>query len=395
MKFLRLIFIIALTFSLAGLSLSGCGSRGDAHQKSKNAGSGDSTAVDDSTASAEDSVAANADTSKALLDLIPVEVAPVQKGDMSQYLLLSATIETENAADVCPLVGGIIKSIAVEEGMRVDENQPPLQLEDDDIVLNEKKADVDYEQQKTAFARLEKMHEQALISDEEFENARFDLKQAEIARDKAHLTRQRTTIRSPITGIVTQRLVQEGNLVTNTTKLFVITDPNEKICRVYVPERDLRQLQTGQKVYVTSQVMPQNRLTGWIKRISPVVDPGTGTCKVTIGLKDPQNVLRPGMFVRNEIVIDTHRDAVIAPKNALLYENDLEWVYVVEDTLAVKKQVKIGFSNGSRFEALDGLKWGDRVVVGQNALKDSSGVRVVSLDSTLAAALSDTSSSAN
>jgi RND family efflux transporter MFP subunit len=147
-------------------------------------------------------------------------------------------------------------------------------------------------------------------------------------------------------------------------------------------------LKTGQKAFIASNIALSERFPGWIKRISPVVDPATGTCKVTIGIKDRQNRLRNGMFVRTEIVIDTHEDAVLAPKNALIYENDLEWVYVIEDSIAVRKRVKLGYANGNRFEALQGLAAGDQVVVvGQNTLKDSSEVRVVDLDSTLALTL--------
>lgn len=385
MKSPRVYFLSLLFAVISLLCLTGCSGKTNAgrEKSDKNA---DSRSAQDSS-SAQDSAA------KALLDRIPVEVADAAAGDISNYLLLSSTIETENAVDIYPLVSGIIETILVEEGDRVQKDQALLHLEDDDIILNEKKTEVDYLQQKANFARMEKMHSQALISDEDFENARFNLQQAEIARDKARLTRERTTIRSPITGIVTQRLVQPGNLVSPSSKLFTVTDPTEMICRVWVPERELRQLREGQKAYISTQDAQKNRYTGWIKRISPVVDPATGTCKVTLGIRDGNRELRPGMFVRTEIITDTHENAVLAPKNALIYESDHPWVFVVEDTLALKKRVEIGFTNGSRFEAKSGLNPGDLVVVvGQNALKDSTAVRIVNLDSTLTAAVTDSTS---
>ncbi len=378
MYFLSIVFAV-----ISVLHLSGCSGKGNAGQRGKTHKNADSSSMQDSS-SAQDSAA------KAMLDRIPVEVVDVAAGEISNYLLLSSTIETENVVDVYPQVGGIIESILVEEGDWVQKDQALLHLEDDDIILNEKKTEVDYLQQKATFSRMEKMHSQALISDEDFENARFNLQQAEIARDKARLTRERTIIRSPITGIVTQRLVQPGNLVTLSSKLFTITDPKEMICRVWVPERELRQLREGQRAFITTEATKKNRYAGWIKRISPVVDPATGTCKVTLGIRDENRELRPGMFVRTEIITDTHENAVLAPKNALIFENDQPWVFVVNDTLALKKRVDIGFTNGSRFEAKSGLNPGDLVVVvGQNALKDSSAVRIVSLDSTLTAAIAD------
>ncbi len=373
----RKLALLVLIATIAAALIVGCGKKGDAGQD----------AVDSSGTADRDSTAAG-DSAQVNLDLIPVEAAPVSTGEISKYLLLSATIETENIVDVYPLVGGIIDEIYVEEGMPVEEGRALLKLVDDEIVLNEKQAEVDYKQQRANFERLQKMHDQQLISDEEYENARFNLEQSKLAWDKARLTRERTIIRAPISGIISERLVYPGNLVNQATKLFTITDPSEKICRVWVPEQDLQQLKVGQKALISADAALQDNFTGWVKRIRPVVDRNTGTCKVTVGVRDPQNLLCPGMFVRTEIIIDTHKDAVLVPKNALFYENDLEWVYVVEDTLAVKKRVKIGFSNGDRFEALEGLNAGDEVVItGQSTLKDSVGVRIVNFDSTLTAAL--------
>jgi RND family efflux transporter MFP subunit len=389
MKSARTIFSSVLLIGLIAMLLSGCGKRGNAVQHDEE-NSADSTAVEDTSAAAEDTMAAAEDTAEVNLDLIPVEVAQVEVGDISSYLLLSSTIETENVVDVYPLVGGVIEKLFVEEGKWVEEGTPLLQLVDDEIILNEKQEEVNYDQKQLSFKRLEQMYAQNLVSDEDYETARYTLKQAEIARDKARLTRQRTTIRSPISGIISERLVQPGNLVSMSSKLFVITDPAKKICRVWVPERDLAQLAVGQKAFVTSEIALQERFPGWIKRISPVVEPTTGTCKVTVGIRDPKNRLRPGMFVRAEVVIATHENALLAPKNALVYENDLEWVYVIADSLAVKKQVQIGFSNGNRFEAIAGLNPDDQVVVvGQTTLKDSVAVNVVNLDSVITMALTE------
>jgi len=383
----RIILTVAVVICTL-LLLIGCGKKGEAES---NDSAADSTAVTDSTAAGDSSTTAENDTSDVDLDLIPVEVAKVKRGDIASYLLLSSTIETENIVDVYPLVGGVIEKIFVEEAMWVKKGEPLLKIEDDQIVLNEQQAQVDYEQKLANYERLKMMHEKNLVSDEDFETAHFTLQQAEIAWEKAKLTRERTTIKAPISGIVAERLVYDGNLVTTSTKLFTITDPTEKICKVWVPERDLLQMKVGQKAYVSSDISLQDRFTGWIKRISPIVDRSTGTCKVTVGVKDPNNKLLSGMFVRTEIIIDTHKDAVLVPKNALFYENDLEWIYAVQDTIAVKRRVQIGFSNGSQFEAISGVEPGEQVVVvGQTTLKDSVGIRVVDVDSTLTMALSQT-----
>jgi membrane fusion protein (multidrug efflux system) len=125
--------------------------------------------------------------------------------------------------------------------------------------------------------------------------------------------------------------------------------------------------------------MPGKQFTGWIKRVSPVVDPQSGTFKVTIGVKNVDNSLRAGMFVNTHIVVSTHENAVLIPKTAIVYENERMNVFVVRDTVAHKVSLKVGFQDNEKVEALADIEEGDKViVVGQAGLKDQTKVKIVS-----------------
>ena len=120
-------------------------------------------------------------------------------------------------------------------------------------------------------------------------------------------------------------------------------------------------------------------IVGRIKRISPVVDPSTGTVKVTIEARDPAGRMRPGMFARVNIIYDVHEGVVTAPKDAIIAEDRESAVFVVRDSTAYRLVVTTGYVNTTHIEVLSGLKPGDTVVTtGKASLKDSTKVQIVS-----------------
>jgi len=141
-------------------------------------------------------------------------------------------------------------------------------------------------------------------------------------------------------------------------------------------------LRTLQKhiLVITSDFLSGQEFTGWVKRISPVVDPGSGTFKVTVGIRDQFESLRPGMFVSVRIVTDTHHDAILLPKQAIVYDGGDKYVFVLRDTVAKRILLKVGYDETDFIESLIGIKEGEQViVVGQNGLKDGVRVRSVNM----------------
>jgi membrane fusion protein (multidrug efflux system) len=130
---------------------------------------------------------------------------------------------------------------------------------------------------------------------------------------------------------------------------------------------------------VTSEFLPDRSFKGWVKRISPVIDPKSGTFKVTVGVRgDKPSDLPPGLFVGVRIVTDTRPDAVLIPKRAVVYEGGERYVFTVVKDRAVKKKLTVGFEDPSNVEALSGFEVGTAVIVlGQSGLKDGQLVRSV------------------
>ncbi|MBN1406746.1 MAG: efflux RND transporter periplasmic adaptor subunit [Calditrichaceae bacterium] len=311
-------------------------------------------------------------------DLIPVEITKVRRGSISDYILLSSNLETEVMADVFARVQGIVEKIHKEEGDYVEKGETLLTLEAREYVLAEQRAQVEYQQQLSNYNRLEAMHAKKLLSDDEFERAKFAKEGARIAWEEAKLNLDYTHLKSPISGHIGERLTKIGERIQPTDKLFSVINNSQVIAVVYVPEKSLNKLAIGQKALIHSDNLGDDVFEGWIKRISPVVDPASGTFKVTVGVVNKNDRLRPGMFVNVEIIIETRDDVVLVPKTAIVYENEYMNVYVVRDSVAHKIRLQHGFEDNEKVEALSDIKDGDQIiVVGQSGMKDKTRVKIV------------------
>ncbi len=377
----RLIIGIIVTLLLTGVIIS-CGD-GSAENKDsrQNENESDSSAVtSDSTKAVGDSVDKSGDKKAGpSIEAVPVEVTTVKKGTISDYILLSANLETEKMTDVYSRVQGLVQQIFVEEGDRVNKNKILAKLEANEYELAEKRAQLNYLKQESDFKRLQEMYDKDLLSKEEFEQAEFTSEGLKVDWEQAQLNLSYTRITSPIEGIIGDRLIKLGDRINPTDKLFTVINTDEMIAVVYAPEKELGIIEKNQPAYISSDNIRGERFTGWIKRVSPVVDPQSGTFKVTIGVRNKRDKLRAGMFVNAHIVTATHENAILIPKTAIVYENEAMNVFIVRDSLAHKLVLDVGFQDHEKVESLSGIQEGDKViVVGQAGLKDKTKVVIVS-----------------
>jgi membrane fusion protein (multidrug efflux system) len=359
-----------------------CGQGSPDTKDEKNAGT-DSTMSDSSGISGSDSTGKKDQSGdgekEQKIDAIPVEVTTINKGTISAYILLSTNLETEKMTNIYSRIQGVVEKIYTQEGDRVGKNQVLLQLEGEEYRLAEERAHLNYLQSESEFNRLKTMFEEDLLSKEEFEKARYTTEGLKVEWDQAKLNLSYTKIKSPISGIVGDRSVKIGDRIQPTQQLYTVINTDEMIAVVYTPEKELGNVRKGQTAYISSENIVDKRFTGWIKRVSPVVDPQSGTFKVTIGVKNIENQLRSGMFVNAHIVIDTHEDVVLIPKTAIVYENEMMNIFVVRDSIAHKVALDVGFQDHEKVESLSKIEEGDKViVVGQAGLKDQTKVKIVS-----------------
>jgi membrane fusion protein (multidrug efflux system) len=193
-----------------------------------------------------------------------------------------------------------------------------------------------------------------------------------------------TRVRAPFDGVVTVRNIELGQRVNVNQSLFVVADFNPLRAKIYVPEKSIGRIYEKQKAKIAIEAEPGLEFTGIVKMISPVVDPSSGTSKVTLNIEDHMGKLKPGMFATVFITTETHNDALIIPKKALILESDLDQVYIYQEGNAHKVNLTVGFTAGEDLEVLAGLEEGDLVVTaGQDGLREGLPLRIPDRDSSL------------
>lgn len=309
---------------------------------------------------------------------LPVEVTEVVRGMATVRLTSTASLEAENEATVVARVDGVVETVLVEEGQYVRATQPLARLDDERLGLEVQRAEVSLQKLKTAFERSQTMFDKQLVSRETYEQARSAYEAQKVATDLANLELAYATIRAPIAGWVSLRHVKTGNMVRANAPTFEITNLDPLRAVLHVPERELAKLDVGQPATLHFDALPEQSFEGRVTLISPVVDPSTGTVRVTVEVRDRSRTIKPGMFGRIHVQYDQREDALLIPKAALIEEDAAVSVFIVNDSIALQRAVEIGYSDRDRVEILKGLSDGDRVVLsGQTALRDSARVEVI------------------
>ncbi len=313
-------------------------------------------------------------------NIVPVEAAPVISGDISAYYISTTTLETEAETEVVAKVGGVVEKIRVEEGDFVKAGQILAKLDDEKLKLQVDQARASLDRLENEFNRSEELFSKKLISTETYQQAKYNLDVQKAAFKLVELDLNYTSIRAPISGVIAQRLIKVGNMVGLNQPVFRITGMDTLLAVLYVPEKHLEKFRVGQKAELSVDALADKQFEGRVKRISPVVDPSSGTVKITLESTDHSGQLKPGMFARVRVIYDVHQNAMLVPKDAILAEDRTSSVFVVRDSLVFRHEIKTGFVNTSHIEILEGVAVGDTVVtIGKGNLTDSTKVEMVNI----------------
>ncbi|MEJ2580908.1 MAG: efflux RND transporter periplasmic adaptor subunit [Acidobacteriota bacterium] len=318
---------------------------------------------------------------------ITVRAGLISREPISSLYSTSATLRADRRATVIARTRGVVRRLAVEEGDRVVVGQALAFLEDDEQKIAAARAHTTEETARRDHERLSGLYDQGLVSVDEYETSRRDSEDAAHAFELAELELSRTVIRAPIAGVVVTRHLDVGATVSDGTPVYDLADLDPLYADINIPERHVTRLAPGQEVRLTADATGA-QARAIIERIAPAVDPATGTVKVTVAVVGDSG-LRPGAFVRVDIVTDTHADSLVVSRSALVAEGRRWNLFRVSDdgTTVDQIEVELGFETGERVEITGSkdddveLADGDQViVVGAPALSDGAKIRLMTED---------------
>lgn len=302
---------------------------------------------------------------------VEVAVAPVR--DVPQENVYASTVQAWAVNNIMPQQGGRIRSINAEVGDYVQKGQLLAQMDRtqlDQLALQVQNDDLEYE-------RLKSLYEQGGVSQSDFQTAELGYK---MRKSNYANVKENTILRSPITGFVSARNFDKGDMFSMTAPLFVVQQVVPVKLLVGVSESEYTQVKKGQKVTLTVDAIPGREFTGKVERLYPTIDAATHTFKVEVSVQNADKVLRPGMYARVTVNFGTRR-SVVVPDTALVKQEGTgtRFIYVLQaDTTVRYLPVQTGRRMGAEVEITEGLSGDETIVVkGQAGLKDGVKVNVL------------------
>lgn len=309
---------------------------------------------------------------------VPVETTQPVRGDVFAAYSGTAPIEAYAEADVVAKVDGEVQTLLVEEGDVVVRGQVLARLDGDRLRLELSESEARLRKMQRDFQRNSDLREKGLLSEGDFEKLQYDLEAFEASYNLAKLELDYTQIRAPIDGVVSERYIKRGNTIRAGDRTFRVTSFDPLVAYLHIPEREYRQISGGQPVSIHIDALAEQAITASVTRVSPVVDPGTGTFKITIEIGNADRVIKPGMFGRLTIVHD-HRTGVLKiPRAAVVEEMGETSVFVARDDIAERRTVEVGYGGEGMIEIRSGIDDSDHVItVGQVGLKPGAKISVI------------------
>lgn len=286
-------------------------------------------------------------------------------------------------------VGGVVVSLAVQEGDEVEAGAVLCRLDDRDYratargaraALDRAEATADLAEKQ--LSRVTGLHDEGASTGAEYDaalsarkQARAGVEQAKSALRRAELSLERTVLRSPIAGAVSNLPVAVGELVSSGRRVARIVDLRRVRVQVGIPERDVLAARSLEKADVTVDSLGMT-FTGEKVYLGVEPEERARVYRMDLAADNPDRLIRPGMFAAAEIVRGVHEDAVVVPLFSVIPREKDKVVFVEEGGVARKRKVELGVFLGREVEVTRGLLPGERlIVVGQRQVEDGDPVK--------------------
>ena len=303
-----------------------------------------------------------------------VEVQIAQERVLPVENTYSATVEAYAVNNIMPQSGGRIRRVNVEVGDYVTKGQ--ILAEMDRTQLDQLQLQI--QNDKIEQARLESLYKEGGVSQSDYESAVLGYK---LRRSNYDNLKENTILRSPVTGFVTARNFDAGDMFAMTAPIFTVQQVVPVKILVGVSESEYSKVHKGDEVKLSVDALPGKVFSGKVERLYPTIDAATRTVKVEVQVPNKDKVLRRGLYARVSVNFG-NRSSIVVPDRAIVKQEGTgtRFIYVLnEDGETVSYlPVKVGRHIGAEYEVLEGLEPGRTIVVkGQNGLRDGSKVNVL------------------
>ena len=285
-----------------------------------------------------------------------VDIAPAEMRSLEITQEFTAQLEAKVLNNITAQAGGRLKHLLVKVGDRVAAGQAVAQLE----ATQASQAQIQLSDAKTNFARMDELYKVGGVSKAQWEQAKSAVEQAKLAYSHAA---ENTVLRSPISGFVTAKNYDNGDMTSPQLPVVVIQQIAPVKAMIGVSEQYYSLLKKGMMVSLTVDALGAESFSGKIANIYPTLDPITHTVSAEVEVANKELKLRPGMYARVHIDFGA-KEVLTIPDKAVVRQpgSGARYVYLFSGGKAVYRSVELGAQQGDRYEILSGLEVGDEVI---------------------------------
>ena len=317
----------------------------------------------------------------------PVSVTEVSKSSISKYNSTSGTAMSDAEVELKSEMAGKYKlqrnprtGAPYKLGDNVKAGEIIVKLEnqeyENDIAIDSKRLSLEIAQQDEA--KHKAIYEKGGVTLSELRNAEVAITNAKYNYENAKLNLDKMNIKAPFDGVIVNLPHHTSSVqIASGTSIVSIMSYSKMVMEINLPESAINEVKTGQEVFITHYTLPTDTIRATVSELSPAISSETRTFKGKLLISNEQMKLRPGMFVKADIVVKKAENTIVIPKEIVMSNRNRKYVYVAEKGFAKVRDIRTGIEDNDNIEVLHGLKPEEQLIVrGYETLRDNSKIKI-------------------
>ncbi|HPF50399.1 MAG TPA: efflux RND transporter periplasmic adaptor subunit [Draconibacterium sp.] len=331
----------------------------------------------------------NQPTSESTDLAVPVSVENIKLKSIQQFITttgtakarseteLSSEIEGDYFLQVNPKTGKKFKL-----GDRVEKGQVIVKFQNEEYLnglnIESKKLNLDISADE--YQKQQSLYEKGGVTLRELRNSEVSKIDAQYNYDNAQIQLAKMQVVAPFSGIIAELpYYTEGVRVSAGQSMVTLVSYDQMYVEINLPEKNISEVKVGQNVLITNYTLTEDTLLAHVNELSPIISDETRTFAGKLQIDNPELKLRPGMFIKANIITAQKDSVVVIPRDVIMTGSRGKYVFIVgRNSAADNRRITTGISNDDEIEVVEGLAPNDRLIIkGFETLRDNSKVKVI------------------
>jgi membrane fusion protein (multidrug efflux system) len=320
---------------------------------------------------------------------VPVSIENVKMQSIQQFINTTGTAKAGSETVLVSEIAGDYQLLknpktgrAFQLGDRVEKGQAIIHIEDEEylngIAIESKKLNLEISEQE--YVKSKSLYDKGGVTMRELRNAELSSANAKNDFERAEIQMGKMEIKAPFSGVIVELpYYTTGVKVAANQTMVGLMSYNKMYIEINLPEKNMSEIKLGQEVIITNYTLTEDTITGTVSELSPIISTETRTFAGKLQISNPDLKLRPGMFVKANIITAQKDSAIVIPKNIILSGSRGKYVFIVgRNSSADDRRITTGIDNQDYVEVTDGLAPNDRLIIkGFETLRDNSKVKII------------------